>query len=146
MVSSVAMIAITTSSSSSVKPRRDPKPAAEPPTASGHAGGRLPVTVRNPVEPGARRARTDVVDVVARLRIVRWARVRAQPPRLRGRRGGVGPERIARQASQEVDLEALLGAGRVLDPVDQHLQVGRIAALVELLLDAAGVRGGLVGV
>src|SRR5437899_5855696 len=128
MVSSVAMIAITTSNSTSVKPRR------------------LPVTVRHSIEPGARRARVHIVDVIARLWIVRRARIGPQPPGVRGRRRRVRPERIARQASQEVDLDALLGAGRIVDPVDQRLQIGRIPTLVELLLDAAAVRGALVGV
>src|SRR2546423_8898538 len=128
MVSSVAMIAITASSSIRVKPRP------------------LPVTVRHSVEPDARRARAHVVDVVARLRIVRRARVGPQPPGAGGRRGRVRPERIPRQASQEVDLDALLDAARILDPIDQGLQVGRITALVDLLLDAAGPPGLLVGV
>src|SRR5438132_10465201 len=126
MVSNVAMIAITTSSSTSVKPRR------------------LPVTVRHSVEPGARRARVHIVDVIPRLRIVRRARVGPQPPGDRGRRRRVRPERIARQASQEVNLDALLGAGRIVDPVDQGLPIARIPTLVELLLDAAAVRGALV--
>src|SRR6266536_40765 len=97
------MIAITTRSSSSVKPRR------------------LPSMVRHSVEPDPRRARVHVVDVIAGLRIVRRARVGSQPPGVRGGRRRVRPEWIAWQAPQEVDLDALLGAARILDPVDQRL-------------------------
>src|SRR5436853_3636505 len=128
MVSSVAMTAITTSSSIRVKPRR------------------LPVMVGHSVEPGARRARVHVVDVLARLWIVGRARVGTQPPGVRGRRGRVRPERIARQASQEVDLDALLGAARIVHPVDQRPQLGWIPGLVELFLDVAGVPSQLVGI
>src|SRR5882724_838801 len=69
IVSNVPMIAITISSSISVKPTRRRLEA-------------LPVMVRNPVQPLARRQRVHVKDVVARLRIIGRALVTAQPPSL----------------------------------------------------------------
>src|SRR6266513_1375528 len=126
------MIIITTSSSISVKPPSPPVRA-------------LPIMVVDLVQPDALVERVDVVDIIARLRIVGRARVAAQPPALLRRHRTVGEERVARQSPQEVQHRLLL-ARRVLDARVERLQVRRIARGAQLLRDVAGVGGHLVGI
>src|SRR5690606_37678678 len=100
MLSRVAMIAITTSSSIRVKPRRS-------------AGGtrrvmRSPFLVGHAVEAGALGQRIHVVHVRALARRIRRAGVAAPAPGALGLDAGVGVQRVARQPAQEVDAPALL--------------------------------------
>src|SRR5215472_12738779 len=117
------MIAMTTSSSIKVKPRL-----------------RSPLMVWHSVQPLGARERVDVVNVIARLRVVRCALVAAQTPGLLGRGRGIGKERVARQAAKKIEILLLL-AGGVFDAGVQRFQIRRIAARSELELDVSALRG-----
>src|ERR1700732_2833220 len=95
IVSSVPMMAITISSSIKVKPRAERR-------------GALPVMIQDPVQSLARGERIHVVDVVARLRIIRRTRIAAQSPRPVRRHRPIGKERIAGKTAQEVLFDLLL--------------------------------------
>ena len=125
----VAMIAITTRSSSSVKPRLF-----------------LPLTVGHSVQACFGRHRVHVIHVIARFRRIRRAGIGSQAPGLGRRRFHVRPQGVARNGAQEVDFGPFLGIAGVVHAVHQRLQVRRIARLVGILLDASGIRGLLVGV
>src|ERR1700709_403594 len=116
------MIAMTTNSSSNVKPRSP-----------------LPVTIRHSVEPTIRGPRVDVKDVIPGLRIVRRTLIRARAPGIRGRGCRVRPKRITRHTPKKIDLHALLRAAGVVDAIHEGLQVWRVTALIRLLLDTSGV-------
>src|SRR5688572_22161536 len=94
-----------------------------------------PFAVRPAVDAVARGLRVDVEDVVAFLRLVRWACVAALAPRLCGCEGAVGCERIARDAPQEVHL-LLLGALQILDAGSEVLELARVSRLADFLRDA----------
>ena len=126
--SSVAMMAITTSSSISVNPRFT-----------------LPITIWDSVDARSRRQRSHVEHVVSRLWISRRARITAQPPGRNRRRRGIRKERIARHAAQKVDARPV-GIARVFDAADQHVERRRIAGGAELGDDPALVGRGLVGI
>src|SRR5258705_12314333 len=129
MVSSTAMMLITTSSSIRVKPR----------------GRRLPVMVGHSVESLAGRERGDIEYIDTRLRLLGSARIAAQTP------GGLGSGRtirikwIARQPAHEIDHDFVRTAC-VFDPLVQHLQVRRIPGSIGLHRDVAALCGLLVGV
>src|SRR5688572_25622602 len=82
--------------------------------------------------------RINVVDILARLRVARRARVRAQAPLL-------ARDWVARDAAQE-EKRALVGRGLVGHAFHERLQGWRVAGGVHALLDLAVVRGALVGV
>src|ERR1700722_2016948 len=115
MVSSTPMMVMTTSNSIRVKP----------------AARGLPLMVRNSVQSLALRQRVHIEDVVAGLRIRRWTLVRAQSPGIRRCDRAVGEERITRHASQKINHD-LFFALNVLDPVNQRLEVRRVARVAQL--------------
>src|SRR5437879_1046075 len=130
-VSRRAMIAITTSSSINVNPER------------GRTG--LPIPVGLAVDALALREREDVEHIVAFLGIVGRARVAALAPGGRGGKRGIGVERIARDAAQEVDL-FLLRALLVIDTLGELLEFLGIARVSDRFPDSALVRCLLVHV
>src|SRR5690242_14364143 len=129
-VSSVAMIARTTSSSMSVNPR-----------------GRItsPFPVRLTVDADALGSGVDVEHVVAFLRVIGRARVAALSPGLRGGELRVGREGVARHAAQEVDA-FLLRALLILDTLDQVLKPPGITRFAGTPLDAIVIERLLVAV
>src|SRR2546425_643791 len=130
IVSNVPMMAITISSSISVKPMTIRL-------------GALPVMVRHPVQPLTGRQRVHVKDVVARLRIIGRALIAAQSPRPVRRYGSVRKKRIARNTTQEVHVDFLL-ARDILDARVQRLQIRRVARVSQLPLDVTRIRSDFV--
>src|SRR5882672_2407706 len=116
------MMVITTSNSMSVKP----------------AASRLPVMIRNPVQSLALRHRVHIENVVAGLRIRRWALVTAQSPSIRRRNRGVWKKRITRHAPQKINHRFLF-ALLILDAFDKHLQVRRISRITQFEADTPAV-------
>src|ERR1700693_3737576 len=99
MESNVPMIAITIRSSISVKP-----PAATPALLRFMDS---PIPVVHAVQPRAARERVHVIDVLARLRVLRRTLVAAQPPGVFCGYRAVRKKRVARDAAQEVEVDAL---------------------------------------
>src|SRR5689334_22161209 len=123
------MIAATTISSMSVKPRSRRR-ASSPGRVAVIAS---PVLVVRAIERFPVVLRVDIVDVLltprARVRVVL---VRPLAPLLR-----LG-ERVERDAPQELDL--LAHGADLLDAVGEHVEIGRVAFRVDpLLRDEAGV-------
>src|SRR6202521_4257309 len=129
MLSSVPMIAITISSSMSVKPRSGPQRRPRVMVSPGMIG--------NPVQSLAGGQRIYVEDVITGLRVIRRTLVAAQPPGLVRRHRTVRKERIARHAAQEVQIDFLF-ARRVLDAAIQRFQIRRIPGGPQFLLDVPG--------
>src|SRR3984893_10858808 len=112
MVRSTPMMVMTTSNSISVNP----------------AALRSPIMVRHSIDPLALCHGVDVENVIAGLRIGRRTLGSAQSPRFRRRYRRVGEQRIARYTPQEIHHHFFF-ALRILDPVDEQLQVRRVARI-----------------
>src|SRR4051812_21949046 len=137
------MIASTTSSSTSVNPA-----IARRVDCFFISLTLSPLAVRNTVQPLLGAERAHVVNIASRTRTVGRAVVSAYSPcvlrRQRCRAARIG-ERIARHAAQEIDLRAL-GIPRVGHSVDEHLEVGRVAARIHRMRYAVLVGSLLVRV
>src|SRR4051812_115319 len=133
MVMSSEMIAITTSSSTSVKPAAAKKPRL------GASFLISPLLVGDAVQPLVGAEGVDVVHVVSGLGVVGGALVTAQAPGLLGAGIRLQGKWIARQAAQEVDLGLPFWIARVGDAIHQHLERRRIAARIDGARDAVVV-------
>src|SRR5690242_17473797 len=112
------MIAITTRSSTSVKPLARCLFSDGAPKAALVA---LPLTIAHAIKarPGA--LRIHVVNIVARFRLVGRARIAALAPGIRRTRTVSRGERITRNAAQEIDF-GFLGVFGVVHAFRQHLE------------------------
>src|SRR5258706_9664506 len=110
MVKSTPMMVMTTSSSISVKP----------------AALRLPVMIANSFQALALGEGVHVENIIAGLRIGGRTLGAALTPGIGGPGRGVGKERIARHTPQKIHHHFLFTLS-ILDPVDQQLQIRRIA-------------------
>src|SRR5687767_6285486 len=97
-----------------------------------------PLLVRDLVETDLFALRVNVVNVLARLRVVRRAGIGTHAPLL-------AADRVARDAAQEVE-RAFLRRALVRHALDERFQRWRVTGAVGALLDLSVVRGALVGV
>src|SRR4030081_3244644 len=115
MVSSVAMMLITTMSSISVKPW----------------SRRLPLAIGNAIEARSFCISVDVENVIAGLRIVGRTLVASEAPRFGRGRGTVRKEGVARQMAHEINF-CLVRIACIVHAIDQDFEIRRVARFIGL--------------